>query len=287
MRVHGPPGPRQHDNYRGNIDIADSDGPIVLPPLPPGHTFVVTSSLMQMLTARGLFSGSPSEDPHAHLAKLRVVCKSCVGRPDLDMNVIGLRVFPLSLTGDAAVWFTELPYNSIFTWDQLAEVFKAKYYPVSKKLNHKDRVNNFVALPGESVSSSWDRFTAFVRSVPNHRIDEESLKEYFYRGQDDNNKAVLDTIAGGSYGDCTYAQISEKLERISRNNKAWSTRRSDTGRNTFVVHNTTDNSADDIREEMAQIRRELGLVLKHVSGGAEKVNAVNYLTRTPPPVEEC
>ena len=166
---------------------------------------MVTSSLMKMLTARGLFSGSPSEDPHAHFAKLRVVCKSCVGRPDLDMDVIGLRVFPLLLTGDAAVWFTELPYNLIFTWDQLAEVFKAKYYPVSKKLNHKDRVNNFVALPGESVSSSWDRFTAFVRSVPNHRIDDESLKEYVYRGQDDNNKAVLDTIAGGSYGDCTYA----------------------------------------------------------------------------------
>ena len=160
-------------------------------------------------------------------------------------------MFSLSLTSNAAIWFTELPYYSIFTWDQLAEVFKAKYYPVSKKLNHKDRVNNFVALPGESVSSSWDRFTAFVRSVPNHRIDDESLKEYFYRGQDDNNKAVLDTIAGGSYGDCTYAQIAEKLESSSRNNKAWSTRRSDTGRNTFAVHNATVNSADDIREEMA------------------------------------
>ena len=63
---------------------------------------------------------------------------------------------------------------------------------MSKKLNHKDRVNNFVALPGESVKSSWDRFTSFLRSVPNHRVDNESLKEYFYRGQDDNNKAVLD-----------------------------------------------------------------------------------------------
>ena len=60
---------------------------------------MLTSSLMQMLTTRGLFSGLPSEDPHAHIAKVRAVCKSCVGRPDLDLDVKGLRVFPLSLTG--------------------------------------------------------------------------------------------------------------------------------------------------------------------------------------------
>ena len=76
---------------------------------------MVTSILMQMLTARGLFSGLPSEDPHAHIAKVRAVCKSCVGRPELEVYVIGLRVFSLSLTGEAAIWFTELPYNSIFT----------------------------------------------------------------------------------------------------------------------------------------------------------------------------
>ena len=78
---------------------------------------MVTSSLMQILTARGLFLWLPFEDPHSHIAKVRAVCKSCVGRPDLDLDVIGIRVFPLSLTGEAAIWFTELPYNSIFTWN--------------------------------------------------------------------------------------------------------------------------------------------------------------------------
>ena len=170
-----PPVLRLQEFYKGNINITDSDGLLVLPPLPKGHTFMVTISLMQMLTARGLFSGLTSED--AHITKLRSVCKSCVGRPDLDMDVIGLRVFPFSLMGEATIWFTELSNNLIYTWDQLRDVFLALYYQVSKKINHKDRVNNFVALLGESVSSSFDGFTAFVRSVPNHRIDDDSLKE--------------------------------------------------------------------------------------------------------------
>ena len=67
----------------------------------------------------------------------------------MDMNVIRLRVFPLSLKGEDAIWFTELPYNSIYHWDQLRDVFLLLFYPVSKKLNHKYRLNDFVALPGE------------------------------------------------------------------------------------------------------------------------------------------
>ncbi|TMW97799.1 hypothetical protein EJD97_004963 [Solanum chilense] len=134
-----PPIPNHQEFPRGNINITDSDGPLVLPPLPHGHIFMITSSLMQMFTARALFSKLPYEDPHDHIAKLRL----------------------------------------------LMNVFLARYYPVPRKLNHKDRVNNFVALPEELISSSLDRFTSFVRGVPNHCIDDESSKDYFYREQDD------------------------------------------------------------------------------------------------------
>ena len=79
LRMH-PPAPRPHDYYRGNINIDDCDGPLVLPHFPPGQTFVVMSSLMKMLIARGLFLELPLEDPYAYIAKLRSVCKSCMGR---------------------------------------------------------------------------------------------------------------------------------------------------------------------------------------------------------------
>ena len=111
--------------------------------------------------------GLPSEDLHAYIAKLRSLCKSSVGILDLDMNIIQLQVFPLSLTGNAAILCTELPYNSMYTFDQFRYMLLARHYALSNKLNHKDKVNNFVALPGESVSSSWDRFTTIKEASQN------------------------------------------------------------------------------------------------------------------------
>ena len=95
-----------------------------------------------------------------------------------------------------------------------------------------------------------------MRCVPNHRTDDELLKEYFYRGKDDNNKA-------------------------------WSTRKLDTGRNTFAVQSTHNPATDEICEEMAQMRTRLGLVLEHVTRGAKKINVFNYLSKPPQPNVEC
>ena len=75
----------------------------------------------------------------------------------MDLDVIGVRLFPLSLTGEVAISFTKLSYNSIFTLNKLRDVFLARYYLFSKKLNNEDSVNNFVALQGESLKSSLDR----------------------------------------------------------------------------------------------------------------------------------
>ena len=49
---------------------------------------------------------------------------------------------------------------------------------------------------------------------------------------------------------------------------------------------TNNPVADEIREEMAQIRAYLGFVWKHVNRGAEKVDMVNDKTTPPPPADD-
>ena len=53
------------------------------------------------------------------------------------------------------------------------------------------------------------------------------------------------------------------------------------------MQSTHNPATDEIREEMAQIIIDLGLVLKHITRGAIKLNAVNYLSELPPPNDEC
>lgn len=64
LRVEDPPEPRLRENYRVDFNTIESEGPIVIPPLPPRNEIVVTSSLMQMLT---LFPGMALEDPHVYM----------------------------------------------------------------------------------------------------------------------------------------------------------------------------------------------------------------------------
>lgn len=63
------------------------------------------------------------------------------------------------------------------TWLKLRDVFLELFFRMLKKSNHKDKLNNFVEPLIESVSSSWEKFTAFVRGVFNNRIDDDSLKD--------------------------------------------------------------------------------------------------------------
>lgn len=53
---------------------------------------------------------------------------------------------------------------------------------------------------------------------------------------------------------CTYADIEEKLKKISLHNKAWSSTKSNNGRNTIVIQDTNNLTTDEMHEELAHMR---------------------------------
>jgi len=65
-RVQNPPAARLCDNYRVDFNTVESEGTIVLSPLSPGHRFVVTSSLMQILQHEGCFLPSVERSTWSH-----------------------------------------------------------------------------------------------------------------------------------------------------------------------------------------------------------------------------
>lgn len=64
------------------------------------------------------------------------------------------------------------------------------------------------------------------------------------------NKLLI-RFLGFFYRECTLENIAEKREKIFQNNKAWSTKKFSTERNTFSVKATPKPSVNDILKEMA------------------------------------
>ncbi|CAL2256309.1 unnamed protein product [Prunus armeniaca] len=76
-----------------------------------------------------LFNG---EDPHAssveHIGRFSVQCIAIENN-----TLLKLRLFGNSLFGQAFTWYTNLPANSVQTWEQMESVFHDYYYRISQK----------------------------------------------------------------------------------------------------------------------------------------------------------
>jgi len=116
-----------------DLDGARATGAIVLPTLPPGLKFTITIKMIQLLNLKGMFRGAAGDDANQHLMNFVVICKSH-DIHGVSQTAIWLRLFPLSLIGEATNWLNELPDYSIRTWNELKEAFLERFYPESKEL---------------------------------------------------------------------------------------------------------------------------------------------------------
>ena len=104
--------------------------------------FELKPVMFQMLQIVGQFNGLLSEDPHLHF-KLFLEVSDAFKITRASQEVLMLRLFLFSLKDRARAWLNSLPPDSITTWNDLADKFLMKYFPLTKSAKLRNEITFF------------------------------------------------------------------------------------------------------------------------------------------------
>lgn len=136
-------------------------------------------------------------------------------------EAIRLRLFQFSLKDKARAWLFSLPANSIQTWDQLLNVFIAKYFPPSKTSRFRNLITNFEQRDGETLCEAWDRYKDMLRCCPHHGLERWLIVQTFYNGLNPTDRLSIDASAGGAIMNKEPDEAYNLIEEIAINQHYW------------------------------------------------------------------
>ncbi|GKE81045.1 zinc finger, CCHC-type containing protein, partial [Tanacetum coccineum] len=106
---------------------ADYGSGVARPKIEDKDNFELKGQFLKELRTN-TFNGSDHEDANEHIEKvLEIVDLFYI--PNITIDQVMLRAFPMSLTGAASRWLRNEPTGSITTWDGLKTKFLNKYCP--------------------------------------------------------------------------------------------------------------------------------------------------------------
>ncbi|GKC91960.1 hypothetical protein Tco_1157402 [Tanacetum coccineum] len=101
------------------------------------------------------FSGSDHEDANKHIEKVLEII-DLFHIPNITIDQVMLRAFPMSLTGAASRWLTNEPTEKMV------------------------EINNFLQEPDENLYQAWEQFKELLMKCPQHYLTEmqEEMAKY-------------------------------------------------------------------------------------------------------------
>ncbi|GJR70829.1 zinc finger, CCHC-type containing protein [Tanacetum coccineum] len=96
------------------------------------------------------FSSSDNEDANEHIEKVLEIV-NLFHVPNIIVDQLMLRVFPIFLTGSVSCWLRNEPTGSIKTWEDLKTKFLNKYCLPGRTTKKMEEINNFQQEPDETL----------------------------------------------------------------------------------------------------------------------------------------
>ncbi|GJT77665.1 reverse transcriptase domain-containing protein [Tanacetum coccineum] len=200
-----------------SITRADYGSGVSRPKIEDKDNFELKGQFLKELRTN-TFSGSDHEDANEHIEKvLKIIDLFHI--PNITIDQVMLRAFPMSLTGAASRWLRNKPSCSITTWEDLKTKFLSKYCPPARSAKKMEEINNFHQEPDENLYQAWERFKELFMKCPQHYLTKMQEVVLFYNGLDVQTRQILDSR--GAIPSKTAANAKVAIQEMAEYSQKW------------------------------------------------------------------
>ena len=210
-----PMNPNAYRTMRDHIHPPRVSAPSCV--IPPADDVAVRPYLVPLLPT---YHGMENENPYTHLRDFEEVCTT-FKEGMMDMDLLKLKAFPLTLKDKAKIWLNSLRPRTIRNWAELQAEFLKKFFSAHKTNNLKRKIYTFAAHEGEKFYQCWERFLETISACPHYGFDTWMLVNHFYGGMSPAMRQLLETICGGDFLSKHLDEAMEFLSYVAETSKGW------------------------------------------------------------------
>ena len=210
-----PMNPNAYRTMRDHIHPPRVSAPSCI--IPPADDVAVRPYLVPLLPT---YHGMENENPYTHLRDFEEVCTT-FKEGMMDMDLLKLKVFPLTLKDKAKIWLNSLRPRTIRNWAELQAEFLKKFFSAHKTNNLKRQIYTFAAQDSERFYQCWERFTETISACPHHGFDTWMLVNHFYGGMSPAMRQLLETMCGGDFLSKHPDEAMDFLNYVAETSKGW------------------------------------------------------------------
>ena len=210
-----PMNPNANRTMRDHIHPPRVSAPSCI--VPPADDVAVRPYLVPLLPT---YHGMENENPYTHLRDFEEVCTT-FKEGMMDMDLLKLKAFPLTLKDKAKIWLNSLRPRTIRDWAELQAEFLKKFFSAHKTNNLKRQIYTFAAQKGEKFYQCWERFLETISACPHHGFDTWMLVNHFYGGMSPAMRQLLETMCGGDFLSKHPEEAMEFLTYVAETSKGW------------------------------------------------------------------